>query len=346
MSRTGPSPLVSVLMPAYQHERFVGAALDSVVAQGYAGWEAVVVDDGSSDATVPAVEARTATDPRIRLIRRAHAGPGGLAGTYRAALEASRGELIAILEADDTWPPGKLERQVADFDDPGVVLSFGDYAWIDETGAPMRRVDLAAALPAGALRNEPVGAAAWAMAGLAHRTFTFPCTVVLRRSALESAGGFTALGGPVALVDFPTFLEVALRGRFVYHREVLGSWRRHLGSMTIRHNESIAKAARDHAMDFLVRHPEVRPAGASDRAVEAAWDAAVAGALMTEARADLVARRWRAGSAKLRRLARGPAPAGLRALAVAGVAAAAARRDLEPLVRVARGHDLRPLAPR
>ncbi len=344
MSPAGHTPLVSVLMPAYNHEQYVDAALDSVTAQGYRHWELVVVDDGSDDATADLVERRGAGDPRIRLLRRPHRGPEGLGQAYRAALDESRGELVALLEADDMWPAGKLERQVPDFQEPGVVLSFGDYEWIDADGRTIRRVALSESLPADALSNDPTGAAAWSMAGLAHRTFTFPCTVIMRRSALEAAGGFHELGGPVSLVDFPTFLELALAGRFAYHPEVLGGWRRHLRSLTLANDEAITRAAGDHARAFLGAHPELRPAGASDRAIERAWDAAIAGALFTEARVALVTGDWGRASARLRRLVRGPAPARLQALAGLGLAASAAHRDLEPLLRVALGYDLRALA--
>jgi len=344
MSPAGQTPLVSVLMPAYNHEHYVEAALDSVTGQGYRQWELLVVDDGSSDATADIVERRAAEDSRVRLLRRPHAGPRGLAEAYRAALAESGGELIALLEADDTWPPHKLERQVPDFEEPGVVLSFGDYDWIDGRGRGIRRVSLSGALPSEALRNDPLGTTAWHMAGLAHRTFTFPCTVVIRRAALEAAGGFHELDGPIALVDFPTFLELAMAGRFAYHPEVLGGWRRHLRSLTLANDEAITRAAGEHGRAFLARHPEVRPSAASERAVDRAWDAAIAGAVFTEARVALVTGDWAGASERLRRLVKGPAPARLQALAGLGLAASAAHRDLEPLLRVALGYDLRALA--
>jgi hypothetical protein len=344
MSPAGQTPLVSVLMPAYNHERYVGAALDSVTAQAYRHWELVVVDDGSTDATADIVERRSTDDPRVRLLRRPHTGPEGLGEAYRAGLDECRGELIALLEADDTWPAGKLERQVPDFAEPEVVLSFGDYDWIDSGGGTIRRVSLSEALPPEALSNDPPGVAAWHMAGLAHRTFTFPCTVVIRNAALKAAGGFHELAGPISLVDFPTFLELALLGRFTYHPEVLGGWRRHLRSLTLANDEAITRAARDHARAFLAAHPELRPPDASERTISRAWEAAIAGALFTEARVALVTGDWGGASARLRRLVRGSAPARLQALAGLGLAASAAHRDLEPLLRVALGYDLRALA--
>ncbi len=112
------SPLVTAIMPTYNHARFVGEAIDSVLAQTLDDWELVVVDDGSTDGTLDIV--RGYRDPRIRVIARDHGGLYRLGESYRAALEASTGPLLAVLEGDDTWPPDKLARQSADFDDAGA----------------------------------------------------------------------------------------------------------------------------------------------------------------------------------------------------------------------------------
>jgi glycosyltransferase involved in cell wall biosynthesis len=105
-------PRVSVIVPAYNASRFVGGALDSVVAQRFTDWEVVVADDGSTDETSAVVQARE--DTRIRLVR----SPvnRGLAATRNLAVEHARGELVALLDADDTWLPEYLELQVGLFD--------------------------------------------------------------------------------------------------------------------------------------------------------------------------------------------------------------------------------------
>lgn len=93
-------PLVSVVMPTWNREDSVIAAIDSVVAQHYSNWELLVADDGSSDGTVELVRARSIIDPRIKLIERAHEG---VSAARNAALDAAEGEFVAFLDADNSW---------------------------------------------------------------------------------------------------------------------------------------------------------------------------------------------------------------------------------------------------
>ncbi len=95
--------LVSVMMPAYNAEAFIAEAIDSVLAQTYSQWELLVVNDGSTDATVEVVAQYT--DPRIKLI---HKENGGEASARNVALDHSTGEFIAYLDADDAYLPHHL----------------------------------------------------------------------------------------------------------------------------------------------------------------------------------------------------------------------------------------------
>src|SRR6476469_10004419 len=104
MVRVGP--LVSVVIPAYNAERFLGEAIESVLAQGYAHFELIVVDDGSSDRT--AEVARSFGD-RVRTIEQENSG---VSAARNAGTRAAGGELLAFLDADDRWSPGWLERMV------------------------------------------------------------------------------------------------------------------------------------------------------------------------------------------------------------------------------------------
>jgi glycosyltransferase involved in cell wall biosynthesis len=103
------SPLVSIVIPAFNASATLDRALASVAAQSYPQWEAIVVDDASSDDT--AALALRRGDPRCRVIRRATRG--GPAAARNDAIAAANGELIAFLDADDEWLPEKLARQVA-----------------------------------------------------------------------------------------------------------------------------------------------------------------------------------------------------------------------------------------
>ena len=105
-------PLVSVIIPAYNAERFIGQTLESVLAQTYANFEVLVVDDGSTDETVALVHSYAAQDSRIKLQQQANAG---VAAARNAGIQAATGELLAPLDADDLWYPHHLQQQVQCF---------------------------------------------------------------------------------------------------------------------------------------------------------------------------------------------------------------------------------------
>ena len=100
-------PIVSVVVPAYNAEQTVAATLDSLQAQTLAGWEAIVVDDGSTDDTAGLVEARALLDPRLRLVRQAN---GGVSAARNAGIAAARARWLVFLDADDWLAPDALAR--------------------------------------------------------------------------------------------------------------------------------------------------------------------------------------------------------------------------------------------
>ena len=119
------APRVSVLVPAYNGTAFVGEAIASLGSQTYRDFEAIVVDDGSTDETAALVERLVTADPRIRLIRQANAGTQA---ARNAALALARGEWVALLDQDDVWLPRKLEAQLALADgDRRANLLFTNY---------------------------------------------------------------------------------------------------------------------------------------------------------------------------------------------------------------------------
>ncbi len=108
MTATQLSPLVSVIMPAYNAEHFIRRALDSAVGQTYTNLEIVVIDDGSRDRTPEVI--RTYRDPRIRYLHQPNQGQGP---ARNHGIRASAGAYITFLDADDFYLPHKIERQVA-----------------------------------------------------------------------------------------------------------------------------------------------------------------------------------------------------------------------------------------
>ena len=116
---TGPDrPLVSAIVPCYNAERYVGDAVDSILGQTYRPVEVIVVDDGSTDRSL---EVLRRFGDRVRACRQPNAGVGA---ARNRGVALARGSFLAFLDADDVWPAGKLDRQMAAFDDDpslGVV---------------------------------------------------------------------------------------------------------------------------------------------------------------------------------------------------------------------------------
>lgn len=99
-----PAPAVSVIVPVFNGERYLAEAIASIVGQDCASLEVLVVDDGSTDRSASVA----AGFPGVTLLRKAHSG---LAATLNHGVDHATGELLAFLDADDRWLPGKLSRQ-------------------------------------------------------------------------------------------------------------------------------------------------------------------------------------------------------------------------------------------
>lgn len=137
-------PVVSVVMPVYNGERFVESSIRSVLAQTFVDWELVVVDDASDDASPQIVRRFAKQDERIRLVQLER--NGGAAVARNAAIDLSRGRYLAFLDGDDLWVPHKLERQVAFMQENGVAFSYGAYDRVDENGDCLSAVGVPAKL--------------------------------------------------------------------------------------------------------------------------------------------------------------------------------------------------------
>ncbi|MBL6454000.1 glycosyltransferase family 2 protein [Belnapia sp. T6] len=196
-----PAPAVSILMPAYDVARYVGAAVDSVLAQSFSDWELLVVDDGSRDGTAEVVAARP--DPRIRLIRQENAG----VSTARSrAMAEARGESVLFLDADDWLAPDALERLLAALETvPAAVAAHGGYAVMAEEAKPG---DLPLRLKSG-----PFLAGDLLDRLLVQNLFVNGGHLLIRREAIRLAGPF--LSHLRYGEDWEYWIRLALQGPFV-----------------------------------------------------------------------------------------------------------------------------------
>lgn len=126
------TPSVSIIIPCYNHAHFLANAVQSVMAQTYANWEIIIVDDGSSDNTAEAAAAFN--DPRIHYTYQENKG---LSGARNTGIRAAQGEYLAFLDADDEWCPDFLERcltMLEAINDARIVGVYTSHVHIDETG--------------------------------------------------------------------------------------------------------------------------------------------------------------------------------------------------------------------
>lgn len=124
-------PIVSVIIPSYNHEKFIEECIQSVLSQTFQDFEIVITDDASSDRTVEIIE--SFNDPRIKLFK--YSINKGASIATNNCIRKSSGKYIAMLSSDDAWYPNKLETQVNYLDThPKIGAVFGKVDWIDEKG--------------------------------------------------------------------------------------------------------------------------------------------------------------------------------------------------------------------
>lgn len=209
-------PLVSVVIPSFNSERFLGEALASVSAQTYAPVETIVVDDGSSDDTAAVARAH----PGIALIEQENSGPSA---ARNRGFAASRGEFIAFHDSDDTMTPDKLAVQVGHLlDNPTVGCVLAEQELIVEEGAELpfwvEGTEVEVVMPPRPpdLEDEPQ---------------VHPMTMVLRRETFERVGDFDE--SMRAAEDFDWMLRAAEKEVEIARLpEVLLRRRVHPGSLT------------------------------------------------------------------------------------------------------------------
>lgn len=102
--------LCSVIMPAYNSEKYIDEAIESVIRQTYKNWELIIVNDASTDDTEKIIKSYEEKDKRIKLISLAE--NQGVANARNMAIQIAEGRYIAFLDADDYWEKEKLQEQI------------------------------------------------------------------------------------------------------------------------------------------------------------------------------------------------------------------------------------------
>ena len=208
-------PLVSVVIPSYNHAPYIEATVASVLAQTYGNLELFVIDDGSQDDSVARLTRMLDErgDTRARLIARENRG---LCPTLNEGLRLARGKYFAYLGSDDLWEPEKLERQVAAVEaaDERTGAAFCDCYVIDAEGKRLDRYGRQYDYRGGDIYRD-----------LLLMDFLPPSpTNFFVREKLVSVGGFNE---DVKIEDYEAWLRVARRFHVAYVPDALASFRVH-----------------------------------------------------------------------------------------------------------------------
>jgi glycosyltransferase involved in cell wall biosynthesis len=235
--------LVSVVCPAYNCERFIEPALDSVFAQSHRPIEVIVVDDGSTDSTAELVKGYH----EVRYLNQTNRGPSA---ARNCGIRAARGEFVAFLDLDDLWIPEKLAKQVAALEScPEAGLSFSDMRLFDSAGQDRLTMFQKYRLTAEYFGHDSV--VDRAVAKLVTVNFIPTSSVLARKSALTQVGGFDEQFRKSE--DWDLWLRIALRRPILYTLELLALKRVHdvntsrdAEGMNVASLQVLEKLRRDH----------------------------------------------------------------------------------------------------
>ena len=131
-------PLVSIIVPCYNMEKYISDTIQSVKRQTFPNWELIIVDDVSVDHTASVVQSVSKDDDRIQfIVKDKHSG---IASSRNQAIAIAKGQYFAFLDADDVWHPEKLEKQLRFMQEHQVGFSYSSYDLIDESGNPLHKI--------------------------------------------------------------------------------------------------------------------------------------------------------------------------------------------------------------
>jgi glycosyltransferase involved in cell wall biosynthesis len=226
-------PRVSVIIPTFNAQEYLAAAIESVRGQSFEDWELIVYDDGSFDHTLQIGRQYARSDPRIRVVEGAHGGTasarnGGASLTNRGA------EFIIFLDNDDVWEPDALLLLTRALDDhPDSPAAHGLARAIDALGRRFpgdhlpESMSRRRAMRDGMMIDLPSGAPTTFEALLVENYPVTPGTTLVRSSVWQAVGGFVPATVPCD--DWDMNLRVARRGEIALVDRVVLNWRRHSG---------------------------------------------------------------------------------------------------------------------
>lgn len=225
------TPRISIVIAAYNCERYLSQTIGSIQAQTVRDWECVIVDDGSTDSTLDLARRAATADPRFRVVTRPNAGTCA-ARNHGLTLSDPGSDFLAFMDHDDTWEPRALEILTAELDaHPRAVGAHGCGRCIDQDGNPLHDPAYVAHGGGRIIYNrfgQPVRLADSAPTSFRSIWYSnpFPPGLILgRRSAYEKAGPFDPGAFPVE--DWDILIRLCRHGHLRFVPGTILSYRRH-----------------------------------------------------------------------------------------------------------------------
>ena len=218
-------PRVSIIMPSYNHKKFLSEAIQSVLSQSFDEFEFIIIDDGSIDESQKMIENFANLDTRIKTIF--HTKNLGISKTLNEGIELSRGEFLAFISSDDIWMNDKIAEQIRAYEKGGSPIIWSEGLIIDEKGVETgekitKKYHASQRTKSGNILSE-----------LLIENFPFGLAILIKKSAI----GKLRFDPTLKYVnDYKFFLELARSNDFYFIERPLWKYRQHPGSTNRDHN--------------------------------------------------------------------------------------------------------------
>ena len=204
------SPLVSIVIPTYNHAPMLQRALATVIEQTYQNWNAIVVNNYSTDNTLEVVA--KFNDPRIQCVN--FRNNGVIGASRNEGIKIATGEYVAFLDSDDTWFPTKVEKSVSSLENGSDLVCHAEY-WIDESG----KSRLVTYGPSEAATHHN-------LIYKGNRIST--SATMVRATLLKEVNGFDTSPELISTEDYDLWIRLAAKSnKFAFIDEPLGEYHRH-----------------------------------------------------------------------------------------------------------------------
>jgi len=229
------APTVSVILPFFNAERFLGEAIESVLAQTYSLWELLLVDDGSSDrGSQIAADYAARYRGRVSYVKHAGGRRRGISASRNLGLAHVAGEYVAFLDADDVWFPRKLEEQTELLSaHPNAAMLYGLsewwYSWSGDAADAGRDYVHALGVRPGVVIEPPLLLRPYFV--LQEAAIPNICSILVRRSIVEFVGGFEEQFAGM-YEDQVFYAKVCVHAPVVAYARCWDRYRQHRDSVT------------------------------------------------------------------------------------------------------------------